>query len=183
MKNKIAQVWVETVIYTLIGLTLISVVLAIIMPKITESKDRILVEQTINSLNVLDDKITEVIDRGPGNVRTISAFRMKEGELYINATGDSISFLIKNLRKPYSEPGIPIDIGRVTLISREEQKSSSVTLVLDYSPIANITYGGEEITKKLTAASVPYSFSIENLGTLEDSSLFVINIKETSGNA
>jgi len=37
---KRAQVWVETVIYTLIGLSIMGVVLAVAIPKINETKDK-----------------------------------------------------------------------------------------------------------------------------------------------
>ena len=39
MKLKRGQVWVETVIYTLIGLAIIGVVMAAALPKINERKD------------------------------------------------------------------------------------------------------------------------------------------------
>ena len=55
------QIWVETVIYTLIGLALMGLVLAFVMPKINESKDRIILQQTITSLNDIDEKINSVL--------------------------------------------------------------------------------------------------------------------------
>jgi len=118
------QVWIETVLYTLIGLALIGIVLAITMPKINESRDRILVEQTIDSLNAFELTINEVIDRGPGNVRTIPEYRMKRGELFINSTRDSIVAVLNDLHSPYSEPGIPIKIGNVVVLSEEGQKKA-----------------------------------------------------------
>jgi uncharacterized membrane-anchored protein YitT (DUF2179 family) len=39
MKERIGQIWIETVLYTLIGLALIGMVLAFIMPKINETKE------------------------------------------------------------------------------------------------------------------------------------------------
>ena len=59
-QNKSGQVWIETVLYTLIGLVLIGLALGFIMPKINEARDKALVEQAINSLAELDSKITEV---------------------------------------------------------------------------------------------------------------------------
>ena len=43
------QIWVETVLYTLIALALIGITLAFVMPKINESKNNLIVEQTISS--------------------------------------------------------------------------------------------------------------------------------------
>ena len=184
MKNKKrGQVWVETVLYTLIGLALIGVVLAIVLPKINQTKDRIAVEQTIESLNVLDEKISDVLDRGVGNVRIIPAFTIKRGDLYFNASEDSVIFVIDDLSKPYSEPDIPIEIGRVKVISTEGQKFSKVILTLEYSGFANLSYFGAERTVKFTPSSVPYRFSMQNLGDKNNDGLFVIEITETSRRA
>ena len=47
MLKKKGQIWVETVLYTLIGLALIGITLAIMMPKITQSREKVVVEQSI----------------------------------------------------------------------------------------------------------------------------------------
>jgi type II secretory pathway pseudopilin PulG len=183
MLKKRGQVWIETVIYTLIGLALIGVVLAIISPKITETRDRITVEQSIDSLSVLDEKIEEVINRGPGNVRIIPSFQIRRGELFINSSYDNIILAINDIKKPYSEPGEAIEIGSVLVISEEGQKYSPVNLMLNYSGVANITYAGVNQLKKFTSASVPYKFSITNLGDtdpLDGVDIFTISIEEES---
>ena len=174
-----AQVWIETVLYTLIGLALIGVVLAIITPKINAARDRIVVEQTIESLNVLDSKISDVVSRGQGNIRIIPAYTIKRGEMYINSTSDEIVFIISGLKSLYSENGVVIDIGKVSVVSIEGQKTYTTTLTLNYSGVTNITYNKEEMIKKFSPASTPYRFSIENLGS-NGNNLFTINIIETS---
>ena len=58
LKNN-AQVWVETVIYTLIGLVLIAVVLSAALPQIENIKDKETIKQTIVALNLLNQKIAE----------------------------------------------------------------------------------------------------------------------------
>ncbi|MFH1425721.1 MAG: hypothetical protein ABIG28_03295 [archaeon] len=176
--NKKAQVWVETVIYTLIGLALIGIVLTIVMPKISQARDRIVIEQTIDSLNKFDGKIMEAWDWGDGNTRTID-FTMRKGELFINADSDEIVFIIGGLNKPYSEPGVEIEQGRIKILSEEGQKTSSVQLVLDYGEIADLKYNGGDIQKKFDATSVAYSFFIDNFGR-EEGGLFVLDISEGS---
>ena len=181
MRSK-GQVWVETVIYTLIGIALIGIVLAIVAPKIGEARDRIVVEQTINSLNALDEKITIALDSGYGNVRIVE-LSMREGEMYINSTSDKILFVLDGLRKPYSEPGIPIEYGRVSVLSEQNQKSSRVYLGLNYSGLFNLTYAGNEEVKKFTTAAVPYKFVILNKGDVDisdESYLVVVDIRESS---
>jgi type II secretory pathway pseudopilin PulG len=177
MKNNLikGQVWIETVLYTLIGLALIGIALAFIMPKINEIKDRSLVEQAINSIGALDEKVTEVIQRGAGNVRE-SEFSMKTGELYINSSGNEIMFVLNNLGKPYSQPGVEIAQGRISLVTIAGQKTNSVYLRVRYR--ANITYAGKEETKKFTAASTPYNFFIENKGLVNNNDS--IDITESS---
>jgi type II secretory pathway pseudopilin PulG len=175
MIKKRGQVWVETVLYTLIGLVLIGLVLAFIMPKINQSKDRLIVEEAIESLNVLDSKI----NIKPGNRRVID-FTMKTGDLFIDASTDQIIFNLTDLTNPYSEPGSEIEIGRVKIISFQEQDSSSIMISLDYAGAYDLTYDSSQDQKKLTASSTPYKFSIENQGS-PPGSLQVINIEEISG--
>jgi type II secretory pathway pseudopilin PulG len=160
--NKIGQVWIETVLYTLIGLALMGLALGFIMPKINEARDKALVEQAINSLAELDGKVTTAIQTGPGNIRQ-AEFLMKKGELYINSSSNEIIFVLKDLTKPYSQPGVNISMGRVVVLS-EGEKPSTVYLRLIYG--ANITYNGKDEDKKFTAASTPYKFSIVNKGTV-----------------
>ena len=67
-KNKRGQVWVETVIYTLIAFTLMGLVLAFVVPKIEETQDRGIIEQSIQVLQDIDSLIRNL--GGPGNQRT-----------------------------------------------------------------------------------------------------------------
>ena len=170
--KKSGQVWIETVLYTLIGLALIGLALGFIMPKINEARDRATIEQAINSLAEFDAKVNEVIETGTGNVRQIE-FYMKKGELHINSSSyaannfSEISMTLDGLSKPYSEPGVEINIGRIKVNSSVGQKTSSVSLRVPYLRV-NITYDGSNIDKTFTSASTPYEFFIKNEGTWID---------------
>nr|AQS33452.1 hypothetical protein [uncultured archaeon] len=165
MLKKKGQIWVETVLYTLIGLALIGITLAIMMPKITQSREKVVVEQSIESLNSLDGKIVEVVDYGPGNLRNIEELGMKKGELYFNYQDeDKIVLLLDELNYPYSEPGITITRGRVEIVTEGVQGKYRVLLTLDYEGFVDLTYNGEGVEKKFNAAPVPYSFIVENTG-------------------
>jgi len=177
MEIKKGQVWIETVLYTLIGLALIALVLAFVMPKLNAQKDKMTVDQTISSLNDFDERINAVLTSA-GNVRTIS-LSMKRGTFSINSTVDSIQFYFDDLTAPYSEPGVPVQIGRVSVLSEKKQRGASVLLTLSYAE--NITYKEEDVDKLFTAAATPYKFSIENLGVLNSASgRNVISISEQS---
>src|SRR3989338_8502319 len=112
--EKRGQVWIESVLYSLIGIAL-----ALITPKINEAKDKIVVDQSIESLDAFRLKIDSALDKNVGNIRKLEEFKIKRGELLINATGDNIMFILDDLSKPYSEPGIVLKIGRVEVISEK----------------------------------------------------------------
>ncbi len=165
-KRKKGQVWIETVLYTLIGLTLIGVALGFLMPKINEARDKALVTQAINSLSEIDGKINEVLERGVGNVRQ-TEFLMKRGELYINSSSNEILFVLSGLSGQYSQPGVEIGIGRLKVLTEAGQKTSTTYLSVSYN--ANLTYQKKDEDKKFTAASIPYKFSITNGGLVNGS--------------
>ena len=160
--KKSGQVWIETVLYTLIGLALMGTALGFIMPKINESRDKVSVEQAINSLSVLDEKIMQTVDGGAGNRREYD-FTMKKGELFINSDNNNITFALSGFSKPYSEPDSKINMGRVSVITKQRQSGYAVYLTLGY--YANITYKWEEKNQKFNPAATPYKFLIENNGT------------------
>jgi type II secretory pathway pseudopilin PulG len=102
IKNNRGQIWVETVIYTLIGLSVIGILLAVATPKINEMKDRLRLNEAIDILLTIDSKINDV-KSAPSNVRVYD-LTIAKGKVIIDATDDSISWIIEsNLR--YSEPG------------------------------------------------------------------------------
>ena len=171
---KRGQVWIETVLYTLIGLALIGLVLAFATPRINEAKDRLAVEQAIESLNALDEKINAV-SIAPGNVRFVD-FTLKRGELhFLPAPENKIRFILFELTKPYSEPGSVIRQGRLDLVTTEEQKGSSINLTIDYgSLILTVNDGGTEPVK-FNPASLPYRFSVKSTAVNQ------VDITEVSG--
>ena len=157
-KNKIAQIWIESVLYTIIGLSIIGIVLAFVIPKVNESKDSIIVEQSITSLKQLDSKINDVA-RQKGNIGRID-FNIKRGYLYINSTGDRITLVVDGLTSLYSESNVSISDGNLKILSMKGQKTNTVYLTLDYE--LNITFNGKDDEKKITAANLAYKLLIEN---------------------
>ena len=178
-RNKSGQIWIETVLYTLIGLALIGIALGFLSPKINEARDKLLVEQTINSLSDFDEKVSETIQKGAGNVRQIELL-IRRGEFWVNGANDSLQIILSGLSSPYSEPGVEIPVGRVKMLSVQGQKTSTVYLTIQYN--ANITYAGGDLNRVFTAASIPYKFSIENEGVSDPQNAprILINIEEIS---
>ena len=164
MENK-GQVWIETVIYTLIGLVLIGTVLAFATPFINEQKDRAVLEKTAEAMNGLDNALLNVKGRGIDNRRDFS-FTIGEGSLKIDSVTDKIIFQIDESRHEYSEPGIAVDIPGTNMEVRTAKNGNyfEVRMTLDYKNKIDITYKETESSPTLDAAPNPYLLIIENKG-------------------
>ena len=163
---KKGQVWVETVIYTLIGIALIGLVLAILTPKIKEFRDRSVIEQTIESLNVFDSKVIDVLD-APGNKRKV-IFGLQRGIIFIDSLNDTIRYVLDESNVRYSEPGLSLDIGRINVSTQELTESYKISLYMSYK--YNITFDGNDSldSQQFTPVSIPYEFFITNKGTVNN---------------
>ena len=174
---KKGQIWIETVIYTLIGISLIGLVLAIMTPKINEFRDGAIIDQTIESLNIFDSQINDVVSRGLGNVRTVE-FNMKRGSLYFNTTGEYILFVLEDSRVIFSQPNVTVGLGRIDVTTIEGSKVHKVSLLMSYSH--NLTFNrNDEIEKKFTPTSITYKFVIENKG-FKSPGIVNVDIREIS---
>ena len=76
---------------------MIGVVLAFVTPKIQEYQDKAIIEQTIDSFNILDKKINEVLS-APLNTRIVE-FQLKKGKVYFDPASNEISFILFSISK------------------------------------------------------------------------------------
>ncbi len=170
--NNLGQVWVETVIYTLIGLAIIGLVLAASLPKINEKKDEIMIEQSIEALGNIDNKIYEV-QRAPGNRRVVD-LEVRKGALVIDMEADTISWELDSSFE-YSESGVSVPLGRlnVTTTSGEPWK---VELKMSYD--MDLRFEGSSFgVKRISVSPTPYKFTIENVGEMDGN--IVIDLGES----
>lgn len=168
--NKSGQVWVETVVYTLIGISLIGLVLAIITPQIKDFRDKSLIEQTIDSFNVFDSKVSEVVN-APGNRRKIE-WGITRGNLFIDSPNNVLRFELDDSNVEYSESGLTLEIGRVNVTTEELGKGYKVIIEMFYSH--DITFEDDNLDEKVfNPASIPYSIFIENKGFDTDGNLII----------
>ena len=165
----------ETAIYTLIGLTIIAILLSIAMPQIDRIKDRSVIRQTIEALNDLDNKLLE-IGQSPGNVRVVN-FKVGKGKLEINPVIDSVIYSLENTKLELSELGKPIQEGPIVLETQKYGSNFNIILTMNYSSNLNITYdGSDENIKTLQAGVTPYKIQIENKGSNSTLGDAIINI-------
>ena len=167
MQSKKGQVWIETVIYTLIALAMIGAVLSFAKPKIEQMQDKAIIEDTVN---VLENMNTIILDvrKVSGNQRVID-LGIKKGSFEINAVNDRIFFEIESKYK-YSQPGETIKSGSVEILTTEiiSKKSYKISLTLNYPDydlqLKNAPVDGK---KKITKASSMYKIFIVNKGKSE----------------
>lgn len=174
-KNRRGQIWVETVIYTLIAFALIGMVLAFAKPKIEELRDKSVLEQSIEMMEDLDLIITEVIQAGAGNKRVIK-IAIRKGDLRLDGSSDKILFEFEG-KYIYSEPGESIQQGNLIVITEEVGKLGLVNITRDYSDY-NVTYHGKDNLKIISRAATPYNLVISNSGK-DGSDKTVIDIELT----
>jgi len=159
---KKGQVWVETVIYTLIAFVMIAAVLAFVVPKIEEVQDKTIIIQTLEIMGEIDSLILSVSQGGAGNKRIIE-IEIKKGNLEIDGINDRIVFEIES-RYAYSEYGEEVDIGDIVAYTERKGKLNRVILTNNHSDNYNITYQNQDAIKSISKASTPYKISISNEG-------------------
>jgi len=172
------QVWLETVIYTLVGLGLIALVLAIVAPRIADYRDSSVIEQTVQALNQLDGVIHEMAERGVGNARVVD-FQLRRGTLTIDELEETIQFILDDSASTYSEPGTALREGSVTVLTNTTRVETSVTLKLNYNGTYNLTLAPGQ-TSIVTAAPTPYRFRF-SYTEVDSSNTPVIEVNELSG--
>ncbi len=159
LNTKHSQVWIETVVYTLIGLTIIAIILAMAMPQIDKMKDKAIIEQTVVALNNLNAKISEV-GQAPGGSRVVN-FKIAKGKLEINSVNNSIKYILEDSKLEASEPGIKIAQGNIVLLTEKMASRFKISLTMNYNNL-NLTNEDGEAVKTLHAGATPYKISLEN---------------------
>jgi len=159
--KKRGQVWVETVIYTLIAFVLIGLVLAFAKPKIQELQDKAIFEQSIGVMEDMDILITELIQGTSGNQRLIEV-GIRKGSLRIDGNTDKIVFELEG-KHTYSEPGQDIQEGNLIVRTEKIGEINYINITRDYAEY-NITYMKEDELKIISSASTAYKILISNLG-------------------
>lgn len=171
------QVWVETVVYMLVGLSLMGLVLAFVIPKVNEYRDKSVIDNTIAAMNVIDGKINEVLE-APLNTRVVE-MTLKRGDLYFNASGDNIYYVLEDSKVKYSEPNEPVSLGRITVLTEPRTKDvNRITIFMNYT--FNLDYDNNLSVLKYSQASIPYRFSFTNKGTNADGDVPTVFFNELS---
>ncbi len=165
MKMKKGAIWVSTVLYVLISLTILSVVFSVVKPKIDEARDRAIVEQSIIMLNDLDNAV-KLASQSTGT-QLKREVKISNGDLFFNTRNgmNNVTFILKQTNLKYSEIDSEITSGNLAILTKKSAQESGkydlyITLKIDIS--------GKEIYSEISQLSpspFPYSVFIKNNGT------------------
>jgi type II secretory pathway pseudopilin PulG len=163
LNRKKSQVWVETAIYTLIGLTIIAIVFSVATPQIERMKESNILTQTLDALNNLDNEINKVAQVS-GNIKIIN-FKISKGKLIINSSTNNLTYVLENTPLEFSQNGTIIKEGNVYILTEEYGKNYNVYLTTSY-PGLDITHNDENtlLGKILHGGGTPYQILLENKG-------------------
>jgi type II secretory pathway pseudopilin PulG len=128
MNQKKGQVWVETAIYMLIGLSIIAIVLSVATPQLQKMKEKGVVRQTIEALNSLNKEILE-IENSPGSRRIIQ-FKLTQGKLIINPEHKNITYVLGNTGLKLTEPGVEVKEGDLYFLTEEYGKNYKIWVIM-----------------------------------------------------
>jgi len=159
-------VWIETILYVLISLAVIGLLLAVIQPKIAQIKDSIIIDQTKQSLNKIDETILNT--KSATGMRLYSELKLGQGQILINGTEDSISWIYPSIYK-YSEIGKTIRDGSIYTTTEQAGTAYKINLKLKYD--TNLTFNGLDQEKIIQAASISYKLWFANKGRYIDITL------------
>ena len=156
-----AQVWIETVIYIMIGLAIIAVIMAMAIPQVEKMKDKSIVEQTVTAMNLLDDKISEA-EQSEGNIRVVN-FKIAKGRLEIDSPNDQIRYVLEDTKLELSQEDIEIKQGNIIIKTEKKSSGFEITLTMEYDEL-DITYDGTDEMQTLHSGTTPYKITLENKG-------------------
>ncbi len=169
-------IWVSTVLYVLIGLAIVGGLLAIVKPKIAETSDRLIIDQTKESINVFDDLVIRT--REAVGTRLSYKIKIDKGSFVIDCANEKLYWYSTSSYKP-GEENVTISEGDLKLYTTREGGVWNVTLTRDFSRDAiNFSLGGDSSkVKVLTKATTPYRIWISNNGTFNNAQQIDLEIE------
>lgn len=145
MKKK-GDVWVSAILYTALGVVLLTIVLAAGLPAIQKMKDSYTSKQTKELMLTLDKNIKTVYHEGPGSQRVVT-INIGRGDFIIDQDSELINFNFESSAL-ISEIDAPVQEGSLTILTEETGVNGkySVSLTLDYDQSeVELEYDGSDM--------------------------------------
>lgn len=174
MKFRRGQVWVETVVYTLIAFALIGLVLSFVKPEIEKNKDQAIIKQSIDVIDTITMKMEDT-KQAPGNQRILHLL-VRKGSFVVDGKNDRIFFEMDESKYKYSEPGKEIERNDLIYFTEQRGEYYKVNVTKNYENY-NITFSNQDMQKKFHAAPSEYILMISNEGYDKKSDKLIINFE------
>ena len=160
LREKQGQVWMETLLYTAVGLAIIGVVLSFTVPKLEQNKERALVSKQIADLKRLDAAILDIANSPIDSTKTYE-LSLERGALIIDGLENSITSSLESSTR-YSEPGVAVQDGRVSVLTTQiDKKSYRIVMRTTYQSFGvNLTANRADKSIEFTQAPTPYVLEI-----------------------
>src|SRR3989338_1158294 len=161
LKRKQGQVWMETLLYPVVGLAIMGTVLSFAIPKLEQNKERAIIAEQISTLKTLDALVLDLANAPAGNTRVYSV-SIDKGALTIDGSKDTISFSIPEIGLKYSEEGVSVKDGRVSVLTSSVGKKKYKIDLSTYYEVSgiNITTDRQDRIMEFTPAPTPYTLQI-----------------------
>lgn len=171
--KKKAQIWVETVIYTLIAFVMIGLVLSYAKPKITEMQDKKIIEESMGILEDIDSVILS-IKKVVGNKRKVD-LEINKGELIVDGISDTIYFQLGSGYE-FSELNKPVSYGSITVLTKKVGTGNLITLTSNYSEAYDIKYNNKDEVKTFGRSSNKYVIFMSSKDKINDKTVIDIEL-------
>ena len=158
--KKRGQIWVETMIYTLVAFALIAAVLFFVKPKVEEIQDHALIEQSLEVMKYFDSTILELSQSVSGNKREIE-IGIKKGTLEIDGVNNKIIFEMES-KYEYSEPGETFLESSLNILTEKIGDENKITISKEYD--YDLKFNNLDESKLISASSTPYTIFVSNKG-------------------
>ncbi|MBU2053218.1 MAG: hypothetical protein ABIJ14_03715 [Nanoarchaeota archaeon] len=173
-KKRKGQIWIETVIYTLIAFTMIGLVLTFVKPEIEKLQDQAIIEQSIEVLEEINNIFKEINIAGTGNQRLIE-LGIKKGVLKIDGADDKLIFEIESLYE-YSEPKVNYTKRDLVAYTEKKGKFNLITFTRDYDEEYDIKFNDEDLLKTITKSPSPYKLLISHKGKIANKTIINLGV-------
>ena len=161
LSNKKGQVWMETLLYTVVSIAILGVVLSFALPKLEQNKERALIAMHISTLKTLDALVLNLANAPAGNSRAYS-LQLERGTFVIDGTANKLLFTIPEVGVKYSEVGVTIHDGSVSVLtSAAGKKKYTITLSTSYDSLGlDLVADQKDSALEFTQAPTPYTLQI-----------------------
>jgi len=180
--NKKGDVWVSTVIYIAISITVLTIILLAALPLIDKLKDRNITVQTKNILMQIDKNVREVVSSGPGAKRVLSPVVIDAGILDFDRQNSVINWTL-NTKDMFAEPGILKQEGSIFTIVYQRTVGGAkvegeyiVSHYLDYreNPTIQIEFAQNSLRPPFTGR---FTMTIKNIGPIQSGVVLIPRVE------